>query len=94
MSFTLWRIKFAKLNQNTNTMKKLALIVGLMIPALNSIASKAYPPMVVEGRTWHYDAPVAALCQQAFRFRIGHAENIDGETWYPVLQIWKFRASE
>lgn len=55
--------------------------------ALAKARGDVHDPMVVEGRTWWYNAPVAGLKDQEFGFRIAAPTVIEGETWYPVQQI-------
>ncbi|MDE6301035.1 MAG: hypothetical protein K2M19_04915 [Muribaculaceae bacterium] len=79
-------------------MKKLILIFAMLFSIANYMAaqisrmdgaesSNKPVQMVVEGRTWWYNAPVAGLNDQDFGFRIAAPVDIDGETWYPVQQI-------
>ncbi|MDE6301036.1 MAG: hypothetical protein K2M19_04920 [Muribaculaceae bacterium] len=79
-------------------MKKLILIFATLFSIANYMAaqisrtdgvesSNKPGQMVVEGRTWWYDAPVAGLNNQDFGFRIAAPVEIDGEAWYPVQQI-------
>ena len=54
---------------------------------LSRANSTTPPPMVVEGRTWWYNANAEPYLVREVGFRIGTPVEIDGEEWYPVNRI-------